>query len=40
MKKLKLPESSWLLYLYLPVLIVQMLLTALAEPVTEQHGQK
>lgn len=40
MKKFKIPESSWLLYLYLPVLFVQILLTSLTEPVIEKHGQK
>lgn len=39
MKKFKIPESSWLLYLYLPILIVQMLLMAMVEPTISEHGK-
>lgn len=39
MKKLKIPESSWLLYLYLPILIVQMLLMAMVEPTIRENGK-
>lgn len=39
MKKLKIPENSWLLYLYLPILIVQMLLMAMVEPTIPENGK-
>lgn len=39
MKKLKIPESSRLLYLYLPILIVQMLLMAMVEPTIPENGK-
>lgn len=39
MKKLNIPESSWLLYLYLPILIVQMLLMAMVEPTIPENGK-
>lgn len=39
MKKLNIPESSWLLYLYLLILIVQMLLMAMVEPTIPENGK-
>lgn len=39
MKKFNIPESSWLLYLYLPILIVQMLLMAMVEPTIPENGK-
>lgn len=39
MKKLKIPESSGLLYLYLPILIVSMLLMAMVEPTIPENGK-
>lgn len=39
MKKFKIQESSWLLYLYLPILIVQMLLMAMVEPTIPENGK-
>lgn len=39
MKKLKIPKSSWLLHLYLPILIVQMLLMAMIEPTIPENGK-
>lgn len=39
MKKFKIPESSWLLCLYLPILIVQMLLMAMVEPTIPENGK-
>lgn len=39
MKKFKIPESSWLLYLHLPILIVQMLLMAMVEPTIPENGK-
>ena len=39
MKKFKISESSWLLYLYLPILIVQMLLMAMVEQTIPENGK-
>ena len=36
MKKFKILQSSWLLYLYLPILIVQM---AMVEPTIPENGK-